>query len=80
MESTEIVMAFLTSDMLIINYEEYKKSKKFVIEPSRRGCYKETDGEQMRMFMKRQQNLDALWKNMGIKSVRTVGNPQKRDK
>jgi len=69
-------MAYLTPDMLVIKCEEYFKNKKFIIEPSRRGCYKETDGVQMRIFMDRQNNLDSLLKNMGIVSVRTVKEPK----
>jgi len=69
-------MASLTPGLTVINYEEYKKEKKFVIEPSRRGCYKETDSQQMNMFMNRQRNLDALWRDLGVVSVKRVKEPR----
>lgn len=69
-------MARLTPGMTVINYEEYEKEKKFAIEPSRRGCHKKTDRRQMKMFMNRQRNLDALWRDMGVVSVKRVEYPR----
>jgi hypothetical protein len=61
----------------VINYEEFKKEQSFRILPSRRGCYKKTDAEQMRFFMERQKNLDFLWRQMGVVSIETVKFPEK---
>ena len=55
-----------------IDYAAYKKSKKFIIEPSRRGTSKATDPEQMRIFAERQKRVPDLWRKMGITSIATL--------
>jgi hypothetical protein len=63
----------------ILKYIDIKRQKDFRIEPSRRGTKKRTDPEQLRIFMERQKNLPALWRKMGIVSLRVLElNPGER--
>ena len=57
-----------------IDYGEYKKNKKFRIEPSRRKCVKPIDPEQRRIFAERQKRLPQLWAAMGIRSYAVLEN------
>lgn len=57
-----------------IDYAEYKKNKKFRVEPSRRNCVKEIDPEQRKVFAERQKRLPELWAAMGIDSYAVLEN------
>ena len=58
-----------------IDYEDFKKAKRFNIEPSRRGSKKRTDPEQLRIFCERQKRLIELWRKMGVVSFTVLELP-----
>ena len=65
----------MTTVIKTIKYEDYKASKRFQLEPSRRGTSKRTDPEQIEIFMKRQKHLVKFWRNIGIVSWKTLDFP-----
>ena len=62
-----------------LQYEDIKKGKRFRIYPSRRGTKKQTDPEQLRIFMARQKRLSELWRKMGIVSWKVIENTDKKE-
>jgi len=54
-----------------LKYEDMKRERLFTY-PSRRGTKKQTDPEQLRIFMMRQKRLSELWEKMGIVSYRII--------
>jgi len=55
-----------------LQYEDIKNGRSFRMYPSRRGTSKQTDPEQIRIFMMRQKNLCEYWRKMGIVSWKLV--------
>jgi hypothetical protein len=63
----------------VVKYKDFKNGKKFRIEPSRRGTYKQTDSEQMRIFAMRQKCLPELLRKMGVVSWRVIDSTKNPD-